>query len=67
MDWKGLLRAIINPRDYIKRRCLIDGRPMEKGDDGIFRCPNGHTYDPNALPKSDPAIDATTGKFSGEI
>lgn len=68
MDWKGVLRAILRPREYVKRRCLIDGKPMEKGDDGIYRCANGHTFNPNYKgPGTDPMIQASKGDTHGDL
>lgn len=64
MDWKAALRAIVRPTDYIKRRCVICRRAMDEGDDGVFRCSNGHSYDPNK--KSEPD-SMNAGDHHGKI
>lgn len=67
-DWKGILRSLFGPKQHIKRRCLIDGLPMDVDSTGVFRCPQGHTLDPNRKSGvNDEAMKAGEGHKSGEI
>jgi len=66
IDWRAIINAIFHPTDYVKRKCLIDGLPM-KLEGAIYRCPNGHVYDPSLHGRSDELIDQTRGPFRGDL
>lgn len=66
-DWQGILRSLFGPKQHIKRRCLIDGLPMDTDSAGVFYCSKGHTLDPNKRLKDDPVMEASRGHKSGEI
>lgn len=69
MDWKGILRSIIRPREVIKPLCPIHRLPMERIGSGLYRCPEGHEFDPliHGNKVLDPMIDATKGDFHGDL
>lgn len=66
MEWKSLWRHLFGPKDYIKKRCPIDGFPMYL-EDGVYVCPKGHTLDPNKKSEVDEVTRASTGHKRGEI
>lgn len=65
-DWKSVFRHWFGPKEYIKRRCPIDGFPMYE-EQGVYRCPKGHILDPNKRLEDDPVMKASRGHKSGEI
>jgi hypothetical protein len=66
-DWKELFRHWFGPKDYIKRRCPVDGFPMYKESDGVYYCPKGHTIDPNKRFQPDDVMEMNKGDTRGEI
>jgi hypothetical protein len=45
MNWKTLLRSILKPKQYIKPKCPVCGKPLESfPGSAIQMCENGHKF-----------------------
>lgn len=64
-DWRKILSAALRPHEYFKRKCFICGEPMEKRENGVYWCKNGHWFDPNYPANGTPLPNA--GDHHGDI
>lgn len=67
MKWKGLWQHWFGRAKV--HRCFVcyEHPKMHLDDDGIYRCPAGHIFDPNKQSRIDSVTEASKGHKPGDI